>query len=60
MFHYLESEDVTVPDNEIHLIVLHYIFIPRINKMLAEVTDSWNNHKSGQKDFNMSEMNYWK
>ena len=30
--------------NEVDLYCLHYVFLPRINRNLAEFKESWNNH----------------
>ena len=32
------------PINEIHLLSLQYVFIPRINRALAQFKDTWNHH----------------
>ena len=42
VFRYLESDYNIDPGNEMHLFVLHYIFIPRINNMLEKFVESWN------------------
>ena len=40
----MEAEELLDPDSELHLYALHYIFIPRINKLLNDFSLSWNNH----------------
>ena len=40
----LEAEQVLNPDNEVDIFCLHVVFLPRINKNLAEFQGSWNNH----------------
>ena len=44
IFHHLEEEFLFDPLNELHLFALHYIFLPRINRMLDNFVSSWNNH----------------
>ena len=44
VFNYLESTNKLIRSNEIHLYALHYIFLPRINRSLAEFVYQWNNH----------------
>ena len=44
LFSALETEGTLDPINEVDLFCLHYIFIPRINKSLADFQGSWNHH----------------
>lgn len=44
IFNALEAEDVLDPLNEIDLFSLHFVFIPRVNKHLADFQGSWNHH----------------
>ena len=44
MFYFLEHHSLLNSLNEHHLLALHYIFIPRINRSLKEFVNSWNNH----------------
>ena len=44
LFNYLESVGALDPDNEQHKWALHYIFLPRINRALADFTGQWNHH----------------
>eukprot|EP00111_Clytia_hemisphaerica_P011752 TCONS_00034514-protein len=44
LFRTMEADALLDPDDELHLFCLHYIFIPRINKLLDEFVTSWNNH----------------
>jgi len=44
LFYYLESEYGLDPNDEEHLFALHFVYMPRINKMLEEFLSSWNNH----------------
>ena len=43
-FYELEAEQVLNTDNEVDMFCLHVVFLPRINKSLAEFQGSWNNH----------------
>ena len=40
----LERDGVLDPLNEVDLFCLHYIFLPRINKIVLEFQESWNHH----------------
>ena len=44
LFYLLEDNDVLDPENELHLLALHYIFLPRIQKSLQEFQKAWNTH----------------
>ncbi|KAK0132658.1 hypothetical protein N1851_032527 [Merluccius polli] len=44
LFYFLESEGVIDVDNEQHLWALHYIYLPRLNRDLADFTNQWNHH----------------
>ena len=44
LFYYLEQHDLLDCINETHLIALHYVFIPRINRALTQFKDAWNHH----------------
>ena len=44
LFYYMENYDLLDPLNEKHLYALHYVFIPRINRSLAEFRHGWNHH----------------
>ncbi len=44
LFYFMEHHGILDHLNEHHLWVLHYVFIPRINKALKEFVNSWNNH----------------
>lgn len=43
-FYELETEQLLDPLNEIDLFCLHQVYIPKINRMLTEFAESWNNH----------------
>ena len=43
LFYYLEEQGVLNPDNDVHIYVLHYIYIPRVNDTLTAFK-GWNCH----------------
>ena len=44
IFNFLEAEFLLDPLNEMRLFALYYVYLPRINKTLAEFTQDWNFH----------------
>ena len=44
IFFFLEDNGYFDRYNEDHLFILHYVYVPRINKALAEFSAQWNNH----------------
>ena len=44
MFYELEAEGILDPSNEIDIFCLQVVFLPHINKCLAEFQGGWNNH----------------
>ncbi|KAI5628651.1 hypothetical protein C0J50_10599, partial [Silurus asotus] len=44
LFYFLESKGIVDKDNEMHLWVLHYVYLPRINRDLTAFIRQWNNH----------------
>ena len=44
--------------NEIHLFAMHFVFLPRINKMMKEFQSTWNNH-SLRTENNRSPLQLW-
>ncbi|CAB4021549.1 Hypothetical predicted protein [Paramuricea clavata] len=44
IFYYLEQCNLLNPDSECELFILHYVFLPRINRSLIELVNVWNNH----------------
>lgn len=44
IFNALEAENMLDPLNEVDIFCLHFIFLPRINKHLADFEGSWNHH----------------
>ena len=57
IFVYLESF-VLDTTSELHLFVLHLVYIPLINQALRELRESWNNH-SLSTERNLSPMQLW-
>lgn len=43
-FPFLLLEGIIDIENPVSLYILHYIFLPRINKVISSFTESWNNH----------------
>ena len=43
LFHSMEQEGILDVDNEIHLFVLHMVYLPRINDDLCLFTNGFNN-----------------
>ena len=41
---FLETENVFNPDSEIHLMVLHLVYLPHINDAINAFVQEWNNH----------------
>lgn len=41
----MEDKGILDNDNPVHLWVLHFVFLPRINHALDAFTTTWNNHK---------------
>lgn len=44
IFYYLEQCNLLNPDSEHDLFMLHYVFLPRINRSVCELVNVWNNH----------------
>ena len=44
LFYFMEQQDLLDPLNEIHLYIIHYVFLPRINRSLRKFQDAWNHH----------------
>lgn len=44
IFYYLEQCNLLNPNSEHNLFMLHYVFLPRINRSLCELVNVWNNH----------------
>ena len=44
MFYTLEDGGVLDVENELHLVALRYVYVPRINQTLSSFGVAWNNH----------------
>ena len=58
LFSHLENVGALDPLNEIHLLALHYIYLPRINRALDEFVMDWNNHPLSTEG-NRSPLSLW-
>ncbi|KAL5017212.1 hypothetical protein ScPMuIL_006801 [Solemya velum] len=45
LFNFLEDEGLLDPLNELHLLALHYVFLPKINEKLKIWRGAWDRHK---------------
>lgn len=45
LFYFMEEEEILDPLNEIHLLALHYIYLPKINEKLKLWSNAWATHK---------------
>ena len=43
-FYFLEACGFLVPDDQLDLYSLHYVYIPRINRSLSQFEECWNHH----------------
>ena len=44
IFLYLEQQHVFNPDNELHLLTLHLVYLPLVNNALNAFVEQWNSH----------------
>lgn len=44
IFFYMEHNSLLDPLNEVHLFCLEYVYLPRINRVLSEFAEQWNQH----------------
>ena len=44
IFLYLEQQSVFNPDNELHIMALHLVYLPLINNALNAFVEQWNSH----------------
>lgn len=44
LFYMLEDNNVLDPDNPVHLLALHHVYLSRIQKSLNEFRNAWNSH----------------
>ena len=54
----MEEELLLNAENEIHMFSLHYIYLTRINKVLQQFSDAWNNHPLSTEQ-NLSPVQLW-
>eukprot|EP00795_Rhopilema_esculentum_P007338 gene7338-13069_t len=59
LFGWMELQGILDQLNEIHLAALHYVFLPKIEKSLAEFTSQWNYHGLRTMN-NMSPLALWR
>lgn len=45
LFYFMEEEEILDPLSEIHLLALHYIYLPKINEKLKLWSNAWATHK---------------
>ena len=44
-FYFMEEEEILDPLNEVHLLALHYIYLPMVNEKLKLWSNAWATHK---------------
>jgi len=44
LFYFLESNNQLNPLDEVNIAALHYVYLPRINRALANFSEAWNHH----------------
>ena len=54
----MEENNLLDPLNELHLFVLHLVFLPVINEALNELVADWNNHPLSS-EHNFSPVQLW-
>ena len=58
LFLHLETSQVLDRLNEGHLIALHYVLLPRINRAIEKFVSDWNNHPLSSAG-NRSPLSVW-
>ena len=58
LFYYLETMNMLVPNNDVHLFCLHHVFIPRINRHLDSWKEAWVKHPM-RTEHNMTPEQLW-
>ena len=58
IFHHLEDIEVLDVNNERHVVCLHFVFVPRINRDLEEFRRMWNCHPLSSEK-NMTPNQLW-
>ena len=59
IFYSVEENDLLDPFNNLHLYVLHLIFLPFTNNALRELLEDWNNHPLSS-EHNFSPYQVWR
>jgi len=54
----MEEEGILDPDDELNLYSLHYIYVPRISRLLEDFKCSWKNHPL-RTEKNMTPTQLW-
>lgn len=57
-FYYLEDSGLLCITNTVHLFVLHFVFLPRIQRSLVTWTNSWNHHRLST-EHNQTPLQLW-
>ncbi|KAJ7387940.1 hypothetical protein OS493_001293 [Desmophyllum pertusum] len=58
-FYDLEREGILDPLNDTDLFCLHYVYLPRLNRNLAEFVSAHNNHKVSTEENNTPAQLFW-
>ena len=58
LFQNMEDSGILNVDDEVHLLFLHYVFLPRINDSLQQFVSMWNHHPLGTES-NLSLVQLW-
>jgi hypothetical protein len=58
MFYEMEDEGLLNLENDVHMFILHYIFLPRIRRSLTYFISMWNHHPMRTVN-NQSPINIW-
>lgn len=58
LFHYLESEALLDPVNDVHLWCLHYVYLPILNRHLSTWSSAWSHHPL-RTEKNLSPIQLW-
>ena len=58
-FYDLEREGILDPLNDTDLFCLHYVYLPRLNRNLAEFVSAHNNHKISTEESNTPAQLFW-
>lgn len=58
IFYQMEDQCLLNVEDDVHMFSLHYVFLPRINHVLDQFTEAWNNHPISTCS-NLSPMQLW-